>query len=507
MNIVDRFGTNGLTRMSAFVKDEFFLATALTIALIAIPFAVVDWLPMIDLPHHLSQARLAGNALTGNQPDMVIHWLSPNSLTTWLLTCLSFLPPLIASKAAVFGLMVLSILGIAILAKKTGGSPATIPLSAALLFNQSFYWGFLPFMAGFATFLFLVSAWLSLTRFSWWEHISMALLFLLVYFSHIFWFAVSIIAVVLIAFDSPHRNIKLRTIFIAVLPAVVFAIFWYPSMHDNWMNAGFDMSPKWIYPLGVRLRPDYAAFAISGLISNLNLLLAITIFSFITFGVIKTISGKGRIVSIPLFRLAAILLVIYLSMPDKYSNSILFSIRWLPYVLIFFLLGSFAPVKNTKWRIGILMLCLMVLSGYALLTANTWEKVERQELSGIEKALERLPPGQNVLGLNYILESKLISTENPFVTIVVYAHALKDCEVNFSFAVHASSLITYKQIPISPYKSNLTYYSELVSREDVSYFDYVLVNADNLKHYKVSTFLGITPITHEGRWRLYKVRN
>ena len=507
MNIVEGFRTKGPARISAFVKDEFILATALTIALIAMPFAVVDWLPMIDLPHHLSQARLVGKVLSGNQPDMAINWLSPNTLTTWFLAGLTLLPPLTAAKVAVFGLITLSIIGLTLLAKKIGGSPAIIPLSAALLLNQTFYWGFLPFMAGFAALLFLVSAWFSLSRFSWREQISLALLFLLVYFSHIFWFAISILAVVLIALDSPQRNIRLRTILFAALPAVGLTLFWYPSMHDNWMNAGYDMAPKWTFPLSVRLRPDYASYAISGLKSNMNLLLVMTTLLFMIFGAAKTIAGKGRIVSAPLLGLASILLVVYLSMPDKYNNTILFSVRWLPYALIFCLLGCFAPVQDKRWRVGTLSLSLMVLGGYALLTADIWNNIEKEELSGLQQALDKLPPKQNVIGLNYILESEFLYTDNPFVTIAVYAHALKDCEVNFSFAEHASSLVTYKANPVRPYKNNLTYYSELVSRKDVSYVDYVLVNADDLKHYKVSAFLGITPITHEGRWRLYKVGN
>jgi hypothetical protein len=507
MNNVEEFRAIGLARIKALMKNEFLLATVLTIALIAIPFAAVDWLPLLDLPHHLAQARLVGKVLSGDQPDMVINWLSPNTLTTWLLVSLTFLPPLIAAKVTVLGLIILSILGIAYITKRIDASPAIIPLSAALLFNQSFYWGFLPFMAGFTAFLFVVGVCFGLTRLSWREHISLALLFLLVYFSHIFWFAISILAAALIALDSPNRNIRLRTVFLAALPAVALAIFWYPSMHDNWMNAGYDMAPKWIYSFAIRLRPDYAAFAISGLISNFNLLLAITTLSFVIFGTLRAIAGKGRSVSAPLFGLATILLVAYLLMPDKYNNTILFSVRWLPYVLIFFLLGSFAPIQDTRWKIGTLLLSLVVLGGYALLTANTWNNVEREELSGLQQSFDKLPPKKNVIGLNYILDSKYISTENPFVAGVIYANSLKDCEVNFSFAEHATSLVTYKANPVRPYKSNLSYYSELASRNDIGYFDYLLVNADDPKHDKVSKYLGILPVTHEGRWRLYKVGN
>lgn len=492
--------------LNALAKNEFILVTLIAMVLIAVPFMVTDWLPMTDLPHHLSQAHLLAKVLAGNQPDMVVNWLAPNTLTTWLLACmLSVLPPLTVAKTLVLCLLLMSILGVALLAKKIGASPVTVPLSAALLLNQSFYWGFLPFIAGFAAFLFLVTAWTSLTRFSWWALIFLALLFLLVYFSHIFWFAIAILTVALIALDSPDRNIKLRTMILAVLPAVGLTLFWYPSMHNKWMNAGFDMAPYWISSLAVRLRPDYAAFAISGLKSDFNLLLLLTTFLFVLFGMVRAMVRGGRFVSVPLFGLAIALLVAYLSMPDKYNNAILFAVRWLPYALIFFLLGCLAPVQAAKWRIGILLLGCMALGGYAFLTAYTWNSMEKEELSGLQQALEKLPAKQNVMGLDFIRESVLINTENPFATNAAYAQVFKDSEVNFSFAEHASSLVTYKTKPVRPYKSNLSYYSQLVSRKDVGYFNYVLVNADEVTHGKLALFLGITPVTHEGRWRLYYV--
>ncbi len=95
-----------------FEKNEFLAATLLSMLLCAAPFFVVDWLPMIDLPNHLAQAHLVGKVLSGNQPDMLINWLSPDTLTTWVLALLLLvLPPLLAAKAMVLGLILLSIAG------------------------------------------------------------------------------------------------------------------------------------------------------------------------------------------------------------------------------------------------------------------------------------------------------------------------------------------------------------------------------------------------------------
>ncbi|MGA8148242.1 MAG: hypothetical protein WB870_11805 [Gallionellaceae bacterium] len=491
--------------MKMFEKNEFLAATLLSMLLCAAPFFVVDWLPMIDLPNHLAQAHLVGKVLSANQPDMLINWLSPDTLTTWVLALLLLvLSPLLAAKAMVLGLILLSIAGIALLARKIGAGVIVVPLSAGLLFNQSFYWGFLPFIAGFAAFLFLMVAWLGLRRASWRGIIFLALLFLLVYFCHILWFAVAALAVLLSALASPERSRKWRVLVLAALPAVGLALFWYPAMHNNWMSPS-EMAPYWVIPLLVRLRPDYVAFCISGLNADFKIFLLVIVLLFIFAGIAMAIFGKRRMVSVPLFLLALLLLAAYLALPDKYNNTVLFAVRWLPYALIFFLLGCLAPIRFAKRRIAILLVAFIVLGSYALLTAHTWNSMEKEEWSGLMQAMEKLPPRQTVLGLDFIRKSARINSALPFATGAAYAQALRDCEVNFSFAEHASSLVTYKTIPTRPYQRKLNIFSQMVNRTDVGFFNFVLVNADEVTHDKLAEFLGITPVTHEGRWRLYEV--
>lgn len=505
--IIGKFKIDGSARMNAFARKEFFWVTCLTLVLAAMPFAGTDWLPMTDMPHHLAQAHLVGKVLSGDQPDMVINWLAPNTLTTWLLACLlTVLPPLAAAKTVVLGLLMPSILGVALLARKIGASPVVVPVSAALLFNKSFYWGLLPFIAGFAASLFLLITWLTLNRakISWRVRIFLALLFLLVYFSHILWFAVAMLAVLLITLVSPGRDAKLRTLILSALPTIGLALFWYPSMLNNWMNAGADMAPHW-YPLINRLRPDHVVTNIGGLKTDFNFLLLPITLSFVLGGIVMAIVRGRRIVSAPLVALATILLVAYLAMPDQYNNTIFFAVRWLPYVFIFFSLGCFAPIQAARWKIGILFFASVTFAGYMLLTAYAWNNMEKEELSGLAQAMEKLPPKQNVLGLDFVGKSAWINTSYPFAANAAYAQAFKDCEVNFSFAEQASSLVTYKTLPVRPYKKDLERFAERVSRRDIGFFNYVLINADEVAHGKLAIFLGITPVTYEGRWRLYEV--
>jgi len=487
------------------VKKELFAVTMITIVMIAIPFVFTDWLPMTDLPQHLSQAHYLSRVLSGNQPDMTVNWLAPNTMTTWLLACMLYvLPPLAAAKTAVFGLLLMSVLGVALLARNTGASPVIVPLAATLLFNQSFYWGLLPFISGFAAFAFLVAGWISLASYSWRVVVLWSLFFLLIFFCHIFWFVAAMTALLLLALVSPDRNTRLRTLFVSALPVIVCALIWYPSLRNNWTNSGFDLAPYWLFPLTVRLRLDYAAFASSGLISNFNLLLPLTSIAFILYGTGRAYVNGSRMVSLPLLALATILLVAYLSMPDKYNNTILFAVRWLPYIFILFLLGSLAPVKASMWGMGVNLLAFAILGSYMTLIAVAWNRMENEEFSGLLQALDKLPPKQKVMGLDYIRESKYVNTETPFATGVAYAETFKDGEANLIFAEHASSLVTYKKTPERPYQRHLSYYSQLVNRRDVSFFDYVLVNADAVTHDQLAVSLGITPVTHQGRWRLYE---
>ncbi|MDH4284614.1 MAG: hypothetical protein OEV35_04785 [Gallionellaceae bacterium] len=403
-------------------------------------------------------------------------------------------------------MIALSIAGIALLANKVGASLAAVPLSAVLLFNQSFYWGFLPFMAGFIAFLFLIISWLEPRQFSWQKLVIQALLFMLVYFSHILWFVVTLLTVPVLILASPGRIAKFRALSFSALPAITLALSWYPSLHNKWAGKGFDMSPYWIVPLHDRLHPLYAANAIYGLKADFKLFILLTVVLFILGGILRSITGKQKIISVPLLVLALIVLTAYLAMPDQYNNTILFAARWLPYVFIFLLLGCLAPLQAQKWSIGVLYFAFAVLGAHTLLTASSWLKMEKEDLSGLQQAMEKLPAKQRVLGLDILQTSPTINTLRPFLAIHAYTQVLKGCETNFSFAEHASSLVTYKTTPLKPFQIGLEWAPERVSMNDVYYFDYVLANADDEAHGKLASYLKIRPVTYEGRWRLYSVR-
>ena len=53
----------------------------------------------------------------------------------------------------------------------------------------------------------------------------------------------------------------------------------------------------------------------------------------------------------------------------------------------------------------------------------------------------------------------------------------------------------------------LEWFPEWVQRSDLDQFDYALVNAHEATHTSFTTHFGVAPaVTHEGRWRLYRLR-
>lgn len=461
---------------------------------------------MTDLPHHLAQAHLLLKTLSGNQPGMAIHWLAPNTLTTWVLAGLSLaFPALLLAKVMVLGLLVLSILGIALLAQKAGASSMVVPLSALLLFNQSLYWGFLPFLAGFAATLPVILLCAGPAGFSWRKTLVLALLFLLVYFSHVLWLAVSIVAAMLFALFSADRKTSLRNTLYAILPTIILACLWYPSLKQNLALGGFNVAAHWTTTPFERLNYFYIAYGMSGLKSDLNQICLITVLLFVSIGIARTIPGLNRTASLPLLMVGIMLLIAYMIVPDSYNNTILFSVRWLPYVFVFLLPGCLAPIRVSGWKRAVELLPSFSLAGYMLLTVVVWRSFDTDEMSGLRQALDKLPFGQKVLGLDFIVRSPGINTSYPYASAAAYAEAVKDSELNFSSAENPTSLVTYKVPPDRPYKWNLNMSSERVDRNDASYFDYILANANDNWHDKLASVLSIAPITHEGHWRLYKI--
>jgi hypothetical protein len=190
--------------------------------------------------------------------------------------------------------------------------------------------------------------------------------------------------------------------------------------------------------------------------------------------------------------------------PDKYMNTLAFSQRWFPCCMILLLLALPMPVAD-KHVLRAFLACILALVAFG--TARAWIFFERGELAGLQEAIAALPLKQKLLGLDLVKGSNYVKGR-PFLQTFAYGQALREAELNFSFAEHASGIISYKTPPACTWTSNLEWFAERVTIQDILQFDYVLVNGLPEAHAATLAIKVLSPVTTDGRWRLYRtVRN
>jgi hypothetical protein len=125
----------------------------LVLALVAIPFLVVRYPPITDLPQHAAQIRLFGEALSDPQSQYQIQWLTPYGLSFVVLgACWLLAGPAAAGRIAFMVLALLWVGSIQMLAARRNRSIASALLASVFVFSHVLYWGFYSFIAGFVLF-------------------------------------------------------------------------------------------------------------------------------------------------------------------------------------------------------------------------------------------------------------------------------------------------------------------------------------------------------------------
>ncbi len=483
-------------------KERALIAAGL-FALAAIPILLAPFPPSTDLPQHIAQVRLFKDALAHPGGPLVIQWLAPNNLVYVLLYVFwSVLPAGMVGPAALLLISLLWIAAIHRLGAWRGRSPAGAAVASLLVFNQSFYWGFLNFLVGFPVFVL----WFSLTaaelrRPSWKLWGALAGTSLLLYGSHALWFAAG--AIWLVA-AGIIRKFPVRTILVrltALLPCSVIALLWYPSLAASRATAGFDVAPHWS-PVFDRLA-SFMDAAFGGIRGPAETVAFIFLILWAGLSVWQSRTRLRESVDRDLLAAAIFLLAIVVVAPDKYMNTLFFGSRWLPPALIFLLLALPPPAFR---RPAPKMVGLGVAAVFFLVTAFAWRRYTAEDLTGFQAGLDRLPPSSRVLGLDLVKESEFIKGR-PFLQLVAYAQVFKGCEPNFSFAEHYSGLVAYRTRRDVRWTPALEWFGEKVKRTDFAFFDYVLVNGEEKDHRTLSTFAELAPVTGTGKWRVYRVRN
>jgi len=467
--------------------------------LAAVPFLVVKFPPITDLPQHAAQVRLFGEAL--NQPDSPyrIQWLTPYSLVYAVLGACGFVFG--PENAGRIGMLIIALFWIAmlhLLAARMKRPPLAAVLASLLFFGHILYWGFYQFALGWTLFI----GWVMLTQLNFKNRLREAAAFFfastVLYFTHVLWFFVAVgwLAAQHVLLKPPWRRSASRLA--GALPLIILAFLWYPSLAEYgfrsktvWSTIPFErLSPLWLVDAsfgGLRGSVEYVFFGL--------------LIAWLFFGCRQNRGEIRSRLNRELFFFSLFFLLLALLLPDLYTNTTRFSQRWVPPALAFLLLGL--PMPRIKKNILTASVAVAV-AGFFLVTSLNWVAFERSELSGLKESLSALPQTPRVVGLSYIKDSEIVRGR-PFIQVFAYSQVYRGGELNFSFADFGPSLVVYRQRRRLPWTSGLEWFPERAKKGDLLFFDYALINAEEKTHEAVVLEAYLKPVTRQGRWRCYKV--
>ncbi len=480
-------------------KNEVFFLSLLSCILATVPFLVVKFPPLTDLPQHVAQVRLFADALSNPATPYRIQWITPYSLVyavlggSWLI-----FGPENAGRLGMLIIVIFWVVMLHLLAHKMKRPLLAASLGSVLFFGHILYWGFYQFAFGLPFFI----GWILLAKIEfrspWKEGLVFFLASIVLYTAHIFWFLLAIGWLVArhIIFKGDFKRLILR---IAVAtPLGLLGIAWYPSLaaygfksQTIWATTPFErLSPVWLIDAsfgGLRGPLEYVFFAL-----------------LVGWVILACLQNRQALLSKTdkeLLLLSALLFLLALVLPDKQTNTIRFCQRWVPPAFAFLLL-SLPELRVRKNILTAVVLAMVTV--FFVLTSFNWVAFESTEMSGLEESLAVLPEAPRVLGLSYVKESTIVKGR-PFIQVFAYSQVLRGGELNFSFADFGPSLVVYRQRRVLPWTSGLEWFPEKARKSDFQFFDYSLINADEKLHGALGSESVITPITREGRWRLYKV--
>jgi hypothetical protein len=488
-------------------RGALFFVSAL---MVLIPFFVVTFPPITDLPQHLAQIRLLGEALADPDGPYRIQWWTPYSLLYALLALFGAIaPPLWAGRLVAAFIALLWVATAHALAANRGRSPLAAVLASLFVFCNVMYWGFLNFAIGWPMF----AAWILLTsrevrRPS--QVLLLAAMGVVLYATHALWLLAAVAWVGIISVAELAQGLRggrraLRPLLSpliwragALVPAATALVIWAPSFHSSDV-----VSPAlWQANPLTRLAPGWLVGAVlGGLRGPLEWLLVGVVAGWVVLGVAQHRERLREAVDGRLLLGAALLCLFALVLPDQYITTIRLPQRWMPSATVLFLLGMPAP----RLRQAVLRIAVIGFAGvYVATTALKWVAFERDELAGLPAVLERLPPKPRVLGLDYVQTSALVR-QRPFLQTFAWAQVLKGGTLAFSFASFTTSLVVFRSDVPPPWTGKLYWFPDRLRLTDLDHFDYVIVNGPPDVHEGVVGWRRLAPVTSTGRWRLYRV--
>lgn len=480
-------------------KREIIILAALSCALAAIPFLVVNFPPIIDLPQHVAQVRLFGEAISNPASPYRIQWITPYSLVyavlggNWLI-----FGPINAGRMGMLMIVVFWVIMLHLLSYKMKRPALAASLASILFFGHILYWGFYQFAFGWPLFIGWIL--LSKTEFQtrWKEGLVFFLASIILYMAHIFWFLVAVgwLVVRHLILKGDLKRLMIRVA--AASPLILLGLVWYPSLGAY----GFISQTIWATTPFERL---FSAWLVDATFGGIKGSIEYIVFGLlIVWIVVACLQNRKDLLSKldrELVVISALFMLLAFILPDKQTNTIRFCQRWVPPALAFLLIGLPSPRLKKSMLTGVVV---VIVAGFLLLTSWQWIAFERTELSGLKESLAVLPQTPKVLGLSYIKDSPIVRGR-PFIQTFAYSQVLKGGELNFSFADFGPSLVVYRERRLPPWTPELEWFPEKAKKSDLLFFDYALLNADEKLHAAASSNQVLKPLTKGGRWRCYKV--
>jgi len=371
-----------------------FLLSAL---LVVVPFFVVTFPPITDLPQHLAQLRLVGVALAEPSSLYQIQWWTPYSLLYALMgLCEAVASSPTAGRPGIALIALLWVVTAHGLAVSRGRSSLAAVLASLFVFSNVLYWGFLNFAIGwpvFAVWMFATAREIRRPR----QVLLLGALGLVLYACHALWLLAGAawLGVITVAnlVEVRRRRGALRQLVrpliwraCALAPAATALALWTPSFQASEVSA---RPALWNTNLLTRLNPEWLVNAtLGGLRGPLEWLLLAFAFAWLALGVVQHRWRLREAVDGRLLLGAALLVLFALVLPDKYVHTIQLAERWMPGAAVLLVLALPAPRLRPT---------LAGVAGiFVATTALTWVAFGRRELTGLAASLERLPAQQRV---------------------------------------------------------------------------------------------------------------
>ena len=480
------------------------ISAAVVFLLAAVPIAITPFPPVTDVSQHVAQSLLAIRAAADPAGPYVLLWGAPNTLIYAFLCPLAKIVPLeFMSRAALLFMTAAWIFAIFAVAARKKRPVESAVLASLLLFNVSFYWGFLNFMIGFPFFVFWVLFTTREKRGSpWRETAPLVLGSVLLYGSHILWFAAGALWLGLI---SLLRRLSFRRLVIraaTLVPVGLASLFWFGKFAVFQAASGLNEKPVWFAnPIEKLLNFWFKNMAFGGSTGFVETILAVLVAAWIVFALVSNRRALRERLNADLLAAGGLLFAIAWLAPDAIKNTIVFAGRWVGPSFILLLLALPAPRLNPVVRRAV---AAAAVAAFFLATTVNWVRFTRVDMAGFKDCLDRLPRNVRLLQLDFV-KGNLNFIYHPFLQMYAYAEALKGAELAFPFSRHSTGLVAFRNPVSSPWTEKLDWYAEWVKETDVDYFDYVLVNGPPVNHLRWFS-RRLTPVTEPARWRLYRVQ-